>query len=144
MSLTESASGFVHECQRSTNPRYQNTCQQCGRVMPNTEGPTRRRNVELEREFTREAAKGIVDPTALIEFSEARIMRLCGKYVDDPAYVRMGRDRLHDMREELSDCRNHGVFWQEENIGVDEDQERRVAQAQRHVAIAYDLLLDED
>lgn len=99
---------------------------------------SRPRNMEYEREATREAARGVVDPTPLIEFSEVRACRLSGEYVTDPMLVAQGRDRRRDAREELSDCRNHLVWWLEENHG--DDRAHDAFLALRHVALAYDLL----
>ena len=127
----------------SLNPRNEGKCARCSFVLP-PELETRWRNLDIERQFTRDAAKGAVDPTRLIEFSEARAQALSGKYVVDPMMIVRGRDRLRDMREEIADFRNHGVWWQEDNLGTDDDLEHRVQMAQRHAAIAYELLLEED
>ena len=131
-----------HTCREGDDPRRAGYCA-CGLRMP--EQPTDRlRNLDLEREFTHDAAKGIANAEPLIEFAETRAISLSRKYVSDPMRVLLGRKRLRDMREELADCRNHGVWWQEENLGVDEDRDHLVRMAQRHVAIAYDLLLKAD
>jgi len=102
---------------------------------------TRPRNINYEREATREAARGVCDPSPLIEFSEARASCLSGEYVTDPMLVAQGRDRVRDAKEELSDCRNHLVWWLEENHG--DEKAHDAFFALRHILLAYDLLCRE-
>lgn len=130
---------------QSSNPR--NTgCIKCGRVSdlhPEQEQTTRRRVLESEREITREAGRGIVDSSALIEFSETRAGgALSNSYVDDPGLVNLGRDRLRDTREELSDARNHVVWHIQENPGTEKSHD--ALEALRHILLAYDLLIRDD
>lgn len=74
---------------------------------------TVRRNPKLEREIVTEACRGTTDPTALLEHAQARARTLSAEYVADPMLIAEGRKRRKDMREELADCVNHGLFdWQ--------------------------------
>jgi hypothetical protein len=114
----------------------------CGRTTdlhPEQESTTRHRNIESEREVTREAARGVVDPSALIEFSEVRAFSLSGEYVEDAMLVALGRDRLRDAKEEISDCRNHLVWHIQENPGMEKSHDALLAL--RHMCLAYDLLI---
>ena len=133
-----------HEFRGSTNPRTPDRCP-CGRSRdehPQPSGPTtRRRTVESEREVTREAARGLVDPLPLIEFSEARAAKLSHQYVNDPAFVQL-RDRTRDAKEELADCRLYLSWLVEENTGTDRAHDAFLAL--RHVLLAYDLLCREE
>ena len=65
------------------------------------------RSLEFERGITRQACKGITDPSRLIEHAEHRAQTLHGEYVVDPMHVRQGLDRRREVREELVDARNH-------------------------------------
>lgn len=105
-----------HTCSLSRNPRVKakGKCD-CGRLVQEPaevvqdEKPMWRRNLEVERDITRFAVQGQLDPTALIEFAETRAMRLHGKYVTDPMLI-ADRDRPHEAMEEAADGRNHCVF----------------------------------
>lgn len=123
----------------SNNPRLAGRCA-CGHPEGEHPGPAvRRRSIESEREITREAARGVVDPEPLIAFSEVRSGGiLSGEYVRDPLLVQLGRDRLRDFKEELSDARNHAVWLIQEQAG--QERAHSVFQALRHVLLAYDLL----
>lgn len=102
---------------------------------------TRRRNIAFERDVTRLAAKGVANPTELIDHAEARAHRLCGEYVDHPMLVlERGGDVAH-IREELVDTRNYLVWWLEENL--EDERVPDVQAALRHVILAYDLINDD-
>lgn len=107
-----------------------------------THAPTSlRRDLEREREITREAARGVADPDRLIQHAEARAIRLSGEYVGDPMLIAPGRDRLKDVREELADARNHIVFWFATHPHAwGSEQEHDLLIVLRHVALAYGVL----
>lgn len=101
--------------------------------------PTRRRNLKFERDITHHCARGVADPSELIEHAEARAGgRLSGEYVTDPMLVATDRDRSHDVLEELADARNHLVWWLEHNL--DEPTVRYKQAALRHIILAYQQL----
>jgi hypothetical protein len=101
---------------------------------------TRRRNLEFERDVTHLCAKGVCDPADLIEHAESRAMRLSGEYVTDPMLVTMTRDRPFEAREELTDARNHLVWWLEDHL--DDPEVDRKQDALRLIILAYQLLGD--
>lgn len=133
-------------CTPSDNPRFQNTCGRCGRpILTVAPDPTRRRNLDFEREFTEHAAKGVADPSVLIAHSEARAATLSDAYVSDPMLVQGGKDLAREMREELADSRVYGCWLGEERQAAGDDEgAHRAMQALRHIILAYNLLLDED
>lgn len=100
---------------------------------------TIRRDLSLERRLTREAARGVVDASELIDFAEARAQMLASAYVSDPLTIKLGLSRPCEIREELEDARNHAVFLAQERE-LSEDEARDVQIAQRHIAIAYDVI----
>lgn len=128
-----------HLCEPSDNPRHPQTCRKCGKPILDT--TTWRRDIDLEREITYEAAKGVVDPEALILFAEARTRTLSGEYVNDPMLVLADRDRLRDAREEVADLRNHLVWWLQSN--VDSEKAADAFAALRHTTLIYDLLSED-
>ena len=101
------------------------------------------RSLEFERGVTQQAAKGVVDPSRLIEHAEIRARTLSGEYVCDPMHIAVGRDRRRDVREELADARNH-LLWDMQAHLEDEDRSERSLLALRHIAYAYTLLEEED
>lgn len=127
----------------SLNPRN-NGCVRCGarEEAHNTVAHVRRRSLDVEREITREAGRGYIDPTALITHAETRANRLHAEYVTDPMLVAADRDRLQEAKEELADMRNHLVWWLEEN--PDDDRRQHAFASLRHALIAYDLLLEHE
>jgi hypothetical protein len=98
----------------------------------------RRRSVQFEREVKKEAARGFVDPSSLIEFSEFRASQ--PREYGDPDYVHPGRASLHEARCEMADGSNYLTWWLEDNVHLDDERKERVFEALRHVMIAYDLL----
>lgn len=93
--MTRCATG----CQRSTTPNARGSCVKCGHAMP----PERARNVPLERELTRLAARaaGYTDgPLGLDDVADHRA---------HPGGVR-SRDFEREAREELADCRSYLVW----------------------------------
>lgn len=116
------------------DPRFANTCRKCGRII------ARRRNVDLENELTEAAARGVVDPEPFIRHAYARSVTLSGEYVTDAGLVRTDQRRIPHMKEEATDFRNHGVWWQQDH--PEHPDWQKVQQAQRHVAIAYALLCE--
>ena len=101
------------------------------------------RSLEFERGVTHQAAKGVVDPSRLIEHAENRARVLSGEYVRDPMHIAPGKDRLREAREEAADMRNHLIWAMQERI-EDEDFAHRARFALRHICLAYDLLTEED
>jgi hypothetical protein len=98
------------------------------------------RDLEYERQVTYDAARGAVDPSALIEFAETRAGgSLSGEYVSNAQLVTLTRDRVRETQEELADARNHVVWWLESNPGDPKSQD--VFLALRHITYAYDLLI---
>lgn len=97
--------------------------------------------LEVEREATEEAARGVADPTALIQHSETRAKVLSGEYVDDPMLIKPGKDRPREVREELSDARNHLVFHFQEH--PEDERNHRYLLALRYIALAYQEMLAE-
>lgn len=101
---------------------------------------TRHRNLAFERDVTHEAARGYVDPAALIAHAETRALALSGEYVPDPMLVRIDRDRPRDVREELVDARNHLVWWLEDNL--EHPTAAQKLYALRLICLAHNVLLD--
>lgn len=130
----------VHTCFESLDPRHAGYCA-CGKRMEETPRP-RRRDIDLEREITQQAAKGYVDPERIIALSEYRAEALSGEYVDDPMLIQPGRDRLKDGREEALDARNHLVWWLCENIG--DERGPRILRALTYFMLAFQELENED
>ena len=97
------------------------------------------RSMEFERGVTEQAAKGVVDPSGLIEHAEIRARSLSGEYVSDPMLIAAGRDRRRDVREELADARNH-LLWDTQAHLEDEDRAHENLIALRHICLAYSLL----
>jgi hypothetical protein len=132
----------VPECEpgqhsEGNDPRHAGFCIRCGlKIDYGTP-----RNLDLERELTHEAARGAVDPTRLIEHSEARASSLSGEYVPDPMLIAPGRDRLRDVREELSDSRNHLCWWLQAHVGDDRQDDALICL--RFICLAYDRLLED-
>ena len=132
-----------HPFRLSGNPRMaEHALCACGRTeAQHTTAPatmTRQRDIESERDLTRHAAAGVADPADLIEQAEFRAATLSGEYVLEPGLVALGRDRLHDAREELLDCRNHLVWWLQDD--VESEHRQRVCAALREVVLAFELL----
>lgn len=125
---------------RSINPRKQGSCEACGFKLPPSPEPTRR-VLETERELTRMAAKGIVDPEPLITHSETRCQQLSGEYTPDPMLLATGRDFKRDAREEAADLRSYVVFWLQEN--PESEDRQQMFFALRHCCILYDLLKED-
>ncbi len=131
---------MAHTYHESANPRCAGKCA-CGHGPEDHPQPTSRlRDLEYEREITHEAARGVVDPSALIEFAETRAGgSLSGEYVSNAQLVTLTRDRIRETQEELADARNHVVWWLEANPGHAKSHD--VFLALRHVTLAYDLLI---
>ena len=69
----------------------------------------RTRDIDLERRFTREAARAVgVDPEPFIGFAESRIL-------PGPLRDVERRDMLNEVREELSDARNY-LCWRAQEM----------------------------
>lgn len=105
-------------------------------------GDVRRRSLAYEREATREAARGLADPTSIIHHAESRSLRLSSEYVTDPMLVSITRDRVDDVREELADARNHLVWWLEEHH-ADHPLAPQRLEALGLIVLAYEKLADE-
>lgn len=128
----------------SLNPRN-NGCMRCGKSKEahSTIAHVRRRSLDVEREITREAGRGYIDPTAIITHAETRASRLHAEHVTNPMLVAADRDWLQEAKEELADTRNYLAWWIEEN--PDDDLRRQHTFASlRHVLMAYDLLLEHE
>lgn len=131
-----------HVCRPSANPRRSGWCD-CGERLP--DAPTRRRNLDFERDFTKHAAKGVADATVLVEHSENRAASLSGDYVSDPMLVQGGKDLAREIREEIADARIYACWLGEDLQAADDDEgAHRAMMALRHLVLAYNLLLDED
>lgn len=100
------------------------------------------RSIEFERGATEQAAKGVMDPSRLIQHAETRAHSLSGEYVRNPMHVAGGRDRRRETREELADARNH-LLWDTQHYLGDEDRVHRNMIALRHVCLAYRALTDD-
>lgn len=100
---------------------------------------TVRRNLQLEEEIIRRGCRGITNPDRFIAHSRQRSISLSGEYVHDPMLIAEGRKRRLDMREELADCGNHGLFDWQAHPG-DPDNEQLLA-AFGLIVPAYNLLL---
>lgn len=98
------------------------------------------RSLEFERGVTEQACKGIVNAAPIIDHAEIRARNLSREYVSDFMWIATGRDRRHDVREELADARNHLIWDMQQNI-EDEQRAWQSMRALRHIALAYDLLL---
>jgi hypothetical protein len=120
----------------AANPRITH-CVRCGRSEA-AHVPVRRRNLEFERQLTAEAARGWCEPSALVEFAEARAA--AGREYGDPGCVRLDRDMLREARAELADARNYLCWWLETHVG--DEGAARVLEALRWVALAFDRLLE--
>ena len=96
----------------------------------------RPRTLDFERDVTREAARGAVDPDALMRYAELRAEQPHG--YGPTNQVRTGVNWLHEARAELADCRNYFCWWLEEHVG-DEDV-HEVLIALRFVALAFDRI----
>ena len=101
------------------------------------------RSLEYEEGATQEACKGVVEPSALIAHARWRAQTLSGEYVRDPMTIAPGRNRRHDVREELADALNH-LLWDGQEHIEDEERVHWNKQAIRHIALAYDCLNKED
>ena len=88
-------------------------------------------------EITHEAARGAVDPTALIEFAETRAGGDHG--YGAPNMLRAGVDWLREARPEAADLRNYLVWWLLTNPGHPKAHDMFLAL--RHVTLLYDLLI---
>lgn len=115
----------LHGHAEGSDPRHAGRCVRCGQ-------PTfRLRNRELERELTEHAAHGVCDPSGLVEFSQARADWQGSR-------LTLGRDWLHEAREELADCCNYLCWWLEDHLG--DERAGVVAGALREVCVAFDRL----
>lgn len=109
-----------------------------------------RRDLEFEREITRQAAKGLVDPERLIVHSETRCIELSGEYTPDPMQMAPDRDFLRDALEECADLKSYLVFWLQTHVndrgqdGDVDERRRNVFLALRHTTLLYDLLSEND
>lgn len=97
---------------------------------------SRARNLGFERDVTREAARGAVNPVELVAYAELRAEQ-------DHGYgrsheVRDGIDWLRETRAELADARNYLCWWLEERVG--DERAPEVLIALRFVALAYERL----
>ena len=101
-----------------------------------------RRNLDLEREIVREASRGVVDSTHLIEHAQRRSVQLSDEYVSNPLDIAPGKDRLREAREEALDGVNHCLFWLQEQDYEDEHRDD-VMVSLRFFALAYDRLLED-
>lgn len=106
--------------------------------------PTRRRNLQLERDITEHAARiAGVSADELMQHAEGRAWRLSGEYVHDPMLVRIDVDQPRETREELADARNRLVWWLEDN--PDHPAAHRYSTlVLPAICVAYAGLLDED
>lgn len=125
----------------SVNPRQQGWCVKCSKPMPETL-KARQRDLDLEREITRHAARGYANPERIIEIAEFRASSASGEYVTDPMLLAPGKDWVHEAREELVDARNYLTWWLCENVGNELAESR--LRALRCVLLAFQELEDED
>ena len=124
---------------KPSNPRHA-SCLRCSRAPethPKAKPTTRPRDVASEREITREAARGVVDPEPLIAFSEVRISEHSHQYVKDSMLVSL-RNHIREATEEAADLRNYLVWFIQENEGTEDAHDAFLAL--RHLLLAYDLL----
>ena len=118
-------------------------CVRCGQLVVESESATPvLRSLRIERQFVEEAARGVCDPSALIEHAQMRALHLSGEYVIDPMTIRPKVDRKRERREELVDFVNHCLFDAEEHP---EDMElwQELQILVRGAALLYDRLLED-
>lgn len=129
------------DCVEGADPRGAGHCFRCGDPLPRKPEPIRR-NLELEREIVREATRGAVDPSHLIDLCHIRAERLSGEYVSHGSLIKPGVDRLHEAALEAVDGVNHCLFdLQDPEHFEDEERRHNLLIAIRFFALAYDRLL---
>lgn len=131
----------VHTHRESMNPRKAGWCD-CGWWVGTTKVGLRSRQVETERDITKQAAHGVVDPEPMITQAEARISRFAAKHGQDPFQVRTGLDWRQEALEELVDARNYLCWLVEENLGTDLAFE--AMRALQSLLVAHDVLVKWD
>lgn len=97
----------------------------------------RTRDIDLERRFTREAARAVgVDPEPFIGFAESRIL-------PGPLRDVERRDMLQEFREEVADGRNY-LTWEAQRMLATGDAEAlpRVGRALAHLLLAWHELTE--
>ena len=100
------------------------------------------RDITLERDLTKHAARGLADPSPLITHAETRAgSHLSAEYVPDPMLIAADRDRIREVREELADARNHLVWWLIAN--VDHDLAPQRLGALQAICLAYQRLAED-
>lgn len=102
------------DCAESADPRHAGHCYRCNCEIPRGPEPIFR-NLELEREIVREATRGAVDPSRLIDHCQIRADRLSGEYVSHGSLIKPGVDRPKEAREEAPDGINHLLFHIQEH-----------------------------
>ena len=121
-------------CEEGNDPRNAGRCFRCGMPVVRVD---RDRDIAVERELTREAAKRVAaDPEPLVLFAEARSDK--GPVRDFPT-----RDFEREVREELADARNYLVWgiYQAQDRGEDP---RKLFACLARVASAYAVLSWQD
>ena len=134
-------------CAEGTDPRFDGHCFRCAQPIAATPQPVTilppiRRNLDLEREIVREASRGVVDSTHLIEHAQRRSVQFSDEYVSNPLDIAPGKDRLREAREEALDGVNHCLFWLQEQ-DYEDDRRDDVMVSLRFFALAYDRLLED-
>lgn len=128
-----------HPYRPAPNPRRRGVCA-CGQ--PEDAHPAvpveATRCQEWEREMTAAALAGYMDPEPLVAYAEARIL-------PGPLKDFGGRDWVREALDELSDCRNYLVWWEQADLDEPESDEvdarRQIrVQALQHVAAAFMLI----
>ena len=136
-----------HVCSPSLNPRNKGRCD-CGKKIPAREpfsAPEKRfrpRDLESEREWLRQAARGLCDPDEAMVQAEIRSTRLAGQYVSDPMMVRTDMDRGREGQEEALDGINHVRWWLEDNVGHPLAQKR--LRALQYFLLAFNELAEDE
>lgn len=109
------------DCIHSPHPRKDTRCLKCDAEIPPT---VRDRNPEVERDIIEQAARGILDPTELLERMDTRAASLSSEYVRDAGSVALDRDRPREVREEAEDAFNHARWWLEDHLEHPRAQKR--------------------
>jgi hypothetical protein len=97
-----------HECEPGADPRKQNSCVKCGRMLPEPPPVVDLCDLDFEHEATRVAARQAgVNGDGLNAFATAR--KMVG-----PVSEHLTRDFRQEVAEELADSRNYLVWWLEQ------------------------------
>lgn len=103
---------------------------------------TIRRNLEAERSWLIESARGVVveSAEALAELSELRSIKLAGQYVSDPMTILIGIDQAKEAIDEIADTVNRVRFLMQEESDWTEGEMDELMSVLRWQAKSYDVL----